>query len=150
MTLVEAPPRLSSALRVERWLLAPAPATRLAALRVLIGGYGVVHLLATAPSLLQIARLPASQLAPVGVLSWLPGPLPEAAVSVGLALAVVTGVAFVLGAGWRVSGPLFAVHVWAAAGGAARVASAATATIARPHTRKPDLFIAHLRQSWSG
>jgi hypothetical protein len=109
VTLVEAPPRLSSALRVERWLLAPAPATRLAALRVLIGGYGVVHLLATAPSLLQIARLPASQLAPVGVLSWLPGPLPEAAVSVGLALAVVTGVAFVLGAGWRVSGPLFAV-----------------------------------------
>jgi hypothetical protein len=78
-------------------------------LRVLTGGYAVVHLRATAPSLLQIARLPASQLAPVGVLSWLPGPLPEAAVATGLALAVVTGVAFVLGAGWRVSGPLFAV-----------------------------------------
>jgi hypothetical protein len=108
VTVLEAPRRAAARGRAEGWLLAPAPPTRLAALRVLIGGYGVIHLIVTAPSLLAIARLPAAQLAPVGVLSWLPGPLPEAAVVGGLVVAVVSGLAFVLGARWRVSGPLFA------------------------------------------
>ena len=61
--------------RVEPWLLAPAPPTRLATLRMLIGGYCVIRLISTGPSLLEIARLPAQQFAPVGLLSWLPGPL---------------------------------------------------------------------------
>jgi hypothetical protein len=109
VTLVETRPGRSAGGPIERWLLTPAPPTRLAALRVLIGGYAVIHLLVTAPSLLQIARLPASQFAPVGVLSWLPARLPAGAIVVGVAAAVVSGIAFVLGARWRVSGPLFAV-----------------------------------------
>ena len=95
--------------RVASWFLAAAPPTRLAALRVLLGGYGVVRLLSTAPSLLQLTDLPDRQFAPVGLLSPLGSPPPAAVVIGALVLAVVAGVAFVLGWRWRWSGPLFAV-----------------------------------------
>jgi hypothetical protein len=78
-------------------------------LRVLIGAYCVVHLVVTASSLLQIARLPAEQFAPVGVLSWLSDPVSRGLVAVGLGLALAAGVAVVAGWRWRLTGPLFAV-----------------------------------------
>ena len=80
LTTTEAPPTTITA-GADGWLLAPAPPTRLATLRVLIGVYCVVHLVATAPSLLQIARLPRQQFAPVGVLSWWSEPLSRAVVA---------------------------------------------------------------------
>jgi len=95
--------------RAGGWLLAAAPATRLAALRVLIGGYCVARLLSTAPSLVQLTDLPDRQFAPVGVLSPLGSPPPAALVVTLLVVAVAAGVAFVLGWRWRLSGPLFAV-----------------------------------------
>jgi HTTM domain len=93
----------------DSWLLAPAPPTRLAALRVLIGLYCVVHLVATAPSLWQISDLPAEQFAPVGVLSWLSAPVSRGVVAVGLGLALVTGLGVAFGWRWRLTGPAFAV-----------------------------------------
>jgi hypothetical protein len=93
----------------DSWLLAPAPPTRLAGLRVLIGVYCVVHLVATAPSLWQIADLPAEQFAPVGVLSWLSTPVSRGVVAVGLGLALVTGLGVVFGWRWRLTGPAFAM-----------------------------------------
>jgi HTTM domain len=101
--LVRAPSRAGG------WLLAAAPATRLAALRVLIGGYCVARLLSTAPSLVQLADLPDRQFAPVGVLSPLGAPPPAALVVTVLVLAVAAGIAFVLGWRWQVDGPLFAI-----------------------------------------
>src|SRR3954462_13429880 len=98
MPPTETPP-LAATASADSWLLAPAPATRLAALRVLIGAYCVVHLIATAPSLFQIADLPADQFAPVGVLSWLSAPASRGVVAVGLGLALASGLAVVLG--WR-------------------------------------------------
>jgi hypothetical protein len=91
------------------WLLAAAPPTRLAALRVLIGGYCVVRLLSTAPSLVQLTDLPDRQFAPVGVLSPLGSPPPAGLVVAALVVAAAAGAAFVLGWRWRLSGPLFAV-----------------------------------------
>jgi HTTM domain len=91
------------------WLLAAAPPTRLAALRVLIGGYCVVRLLSTAPSLVQLTDLPDRQFAPVGVLSPLASPPAAGLVVAALVVAVAAGLAFVLGWRWRLSGPLFAV-----------------------------------------
>ena len=76
---------------------------------MLIGAYCVVHLVATAPSLLQIADLPADQFAPVGVLSWLDAPVRHGLATAGLVLALVAGAAAVLGWRWRVTGPAFAV-----------------------------------------
>ena len=102
-------PSAAVATSADSWLLAPAPPTRLAVLRVLIGGYCLVHLLATAPSLLQIARLRDEQFAPVGILSWLSEPVSRGFVAAGLAVAAAAGVAVVAGWRWRLSGPLFAV-----------------------------------------
>jgi len=108
MTLTDTRPS-SAPTRAGSWLLAAAPPTRLAALRVLIGGYCVVRLLSTAPSLLQLADLPDQQFAPVGVLSPLGSP-PAAGLVVALLVAAIgAGAAFVLGWRFRLSGPLFAL-----------------------------------------
>jgi hypothetical protein len=108
VTLTDAPP-VRAPSRAGGWLLASAPPTRIAALRVLIGGYCVLRLLSTAPSLVQLTDLPDRQFAPVGVLSPLGSP-PAAALVVGLLIvAVAAGAAYVLGWRWRLSGPLFAV-----------------------------------------
>src|SRR5690349_7756163 len=53
--------------RAARWWLAPAPAERLAALRILVGAYALVYVVARLGELIATARLPAAQLQPVGV-----------------------------------------------------------------------------------
>jgi Vitamin K-dependent gamma-carboxylase len=109
VTTTDVRPRPVTTNRADRWLLAPAPPTRLAVLRVLIAGYCVFHLIVTAPSLLQIADLPAEQFSPVGVLAWLSHPLSHSLVAAGLLVAVAAGIAVALGWRWRVSAPAFAV-----------------------------------------
>jgi HTTM domain len=108
VTVTEAPPTRAAS-GPGRWLLAAAPPTRLAALRVLIGGYCVIRLLSTAPSLVQLTDLPDQQFVPVGVLSPLRSPPAAGLVVAALVVAVAAGLAFVLGWRWRLSGPLFAV-----------------------------------------
>ena len=108
MTVTEAPPTRAAS-GPGRWLLAAAPPTRLAAVRVLIGGYCVIRLLSTAPSLVQLTDLPDQQFVPVGVLSPLGSPPAAGLVVAALVVAVAAGLAFVLGWRWRLSGPLFAV-----------------------------------------
>ena len=106
-------PAVAATGRTGAWLLAAAPPTRLAVLRVLIGGYCVIRLVSTAPSLIQLTDLPAQQFAPVGILSWLGHP-PAAALVVGaLVMAMASGVAFVAGWRWRLSGPTFALLFFA-------------------------------------
>ncbi len=108
MTLTDTRPT-SAPSRAGSWLLAAAPPTRLAALRVLIGGYCVVRLLSTAPSLLQLTDLPDRQFAPVGILAPLGSPPAAGLVVALLVAAVATGIAFVLGWRFRVTGVVFAV-----------------------------------------
>ncbi len=82
-----------------RWWFAPAPAERLAALRIAIGGFALAWLTARLPELVSVAQLPARTLMPVGVTRVLSAPLPLAAV---VAIAVVTVLATLgLTAGWR-------------------------------------------------
>lgn len=95
--------------RLARWWFAPAPPERLAALRIAVGGFAMVWLIARLPELAAVARSPASQLAAVGVVRVLRGPLPPAAV---IAIAVATiglMAAFTAGAGFRVTAPLAAL-----------------------------------------
>jgi len=108
VTVTDVAPALTPS-RAGGWLLASAPPTRLAALRVLIGSYCVIRLLSTAPSLVQLTDLPDQQFAPVGVLSSLDGPPAGGLVLAALVVAIAAGLAFVLGWRWRVAGPLFAV-----------------------------------------
>lgn len=85
--------------RLSAWWFAPAPPERLAALRIAIGGFAAIWVAARLPELVAVARLPASQLAPVGVIRAIGAPLPVPAVA---AIAIATLAAVVgLTLGWR-------------------------------------------------
>jgi hypothetical protein len=92
---------------LDRFWLAPAPARRLATLRVLTGAFSVVYLLVRAPVMVSFGRLDATQFEPVGVCHVLSGPQPAALTFALWALCVLAGVAFTLGARFRISGPMF-------------------------------------------
>ena len=64
-------------------LLSPAPAERLAAARVLIGGYGLVYLVARMPHLLDLSALPPGRWQPVGILEGLGSPPPAGLAAAG-------------------------------------------------------------------
>lgn len=92
-----------------RWWFAPAPAERLAALRIAIGGFAVVWTVGRLGEVLALAHLPASQLAPVGVVRVLSQPLPAAAViAIAVATIALLG-AMTAGAWFRVTAPLAAL-----------------------------------------
>lgn len=100
---------VSAATRLTRWWLAPAPAERLAALRILIGGYALVYLLARSGELIAIARLPAAQFQPIGVARLLSAPLPPA-VAIGIAAGTALLLAmFTLGYRFRHAAPAAAL-----------------------------------------
>jgi hypothetical protein len=95
--------------RLWSWYCPPLPAARLRLLRVAIGGYAFVYLLARAAHLNAVTRYPASSFAPVGVVRWLDAPLGTAWVYGLYAASLAAGAAFVLGIAHRVVAPLFAV-----------------------------------------
>lgn len=88
-----------------------APPERLAAVRILTGGFAVAYLAVRAPVILAVRDRAPGTFSPVGVLWWLDRPLPDAAVVALLVAALAAGVAFTAGAWFRVSGPLFALAV---------------------------------------
>lgn len=94
--------------RLDAWLLEPAPAERLAVLRILVGGFAVGYLALRFPSFWVLAdgRGPFEG---VGPLWWLTGPLPGPLVEGWLLGTAVLGVAFTIGLAVRWSGPGFAV-----------------------------------------
>lgn len=95
--------------RLAAWWFAPAPAERLAALRIAVGGFATVWLIARLPELAAMARSPASQLAAVGVVRVLRVPLPPGAV-IAIAVATIALLAaFTLGVAYRITAPLAAL-----------------------------------------
>ncbi len=114
MTAVESPIQptgsaLGAIERADRWLLSTAPPERLAVLRVAIGLYALVNLVVSVGEFRRLADRPASQFEPVGLAGLLDEPVSAGALWGLFGLSLVVGVAFVLGAGYRVSGPLFAL-----------------------------------------
>jgi hypothetical protein len=95
--------------RLDRWWFAPAPAERLAALRIAVGGFALVWLIARLPELAAMARSPASQLAPVGVVGVLRAPLPPGAVIAIAGATIALLAAFTLGVAYRITAPLAAL-----------------------------------------
>ena len=94
---------------MKRWWFAPAPAERLAALRIAIGAYALVYLLLRVPELVSIAQLHRGSFDPIGVTRLLSSPLPP---WLSLAIAgatVILLVLFTLGIAYRVVAPLCAV-----------------------------------------
>lgn len=92
----------------ERWWHAPAPARRLAMLRIIIGGYALGYVVLRFGHLVSVSAMSAQQWKPVGPAVLLAAPLPTAAVVAAAGLAALLGAAFVVGLRFRVSGPLFA------------------------------------------
>jgi hypothetical protein len=93
---------------VKRWWFADAPAERLAALRIAIGSYALVWLVARAPELAALAKLGAGHFAPTGIARLVDAPLPPAAV-IAIALATIALlIAFTLGIAYRYTAPLAA------------------------------------------
>jgi hypothetical protein len=94
---------------LDRFWYTPAPAARLAMLRALVGAYALVYLLVRSPSLLSVVRFADAEFAPVGPVRLLAQPLSAWAVYAILIAALLSGAAFVAGALYRFSGPLFAL-----------------------------------------
>ena len=95
--------------RLSAWWFAPAPAERLAALRVLIGGFALAYLGLRLPELAASAQLPSADFAPVGICRVLDVPLPAwLAVVIALGTCALL-VGFVAGFRARVVAPLAAL-----------------------------------------
>jgi hypothetical protein len=95
--------------RFDAWFYAPAPAERIALLRLLVGGFALGYLLIRWPNLISYADFSDSRFAPTGVANILSQPLPGDAAQMLVAATIVAGVAFVAGWKYRISGPAFAV-----------------------------------------
>lgn len=95
--------------RVDTWMFAPAPAERLAVLRILTGLVVVGYLIVRYPAFLSLTDASPSRFEPVGVLSWLDRPFPDPLYAVLIVANVGCGVAFVTGLWFRWIGPIFAL-----------------------------------------
>jgi hypothetical protein len=97
------------ALRVlDERFFAPAPAERLATVRVLTGAFSVIYLLARA-NVLGDFRVQPGRFVPVGLAGVLSSPLPACLSLLLFGLCVLAGVLFTLGTFYRWSAPLFAL-----------------------------------------
>jgi hypothetical protein len=88
---------------------APAPARRLAAFRILSGGFALVYLVARVPYFLDLTRIDEQRWRPPAPLAWLDAPPGRAVAVVVLAVTIAAGIAFVAGWRFRWSGPAFAL-----------------------------------------
>jgi len=99
--------------RLHAFWFAGAPATRLAALRILVGGYALWYVGSRYDLYSRMGRSAADLFDPVGVATLLPGPIPPLIFDVVVGLTLVANVAFVLGWRHRYTGPLFgALLLW--------------------------------------
>lgn len=96
--------------RVAAWWFPVVPARRLAALRIFVGGFAVIYVLGMIPLWLGYADFPVHDFRPLGVVKLVRSkPVPDA---LHLGVVVITAalsIGFVIGAWYRVVGPLFAL-----------------------------------------
>jgi hypothetical protein len=85
-----------------------APPERLAMVRILVSAYAVVWLAFALPGIAGLTDAGAARWHPVGVLAWLDTPLAAGWLWMFVALTFSAGIAFAVGAGARVTGPIFA------------------------------------------
>lgn len=88
-------------------LFRPAPAARLGVVRLLVGAYSAVYLLRRRRMFAEVAETDPALFRPVGPARVLRRPLPPAAVRRVNDLTVAAAVAFALGAGHRITGPVY-------------------------------------------
>lgn len=99
---------------LDRYFMGAAPAERLAALRVLVGGYAMGYIVARLPYFMNYDGFQPAQFDPIGLV-WLlcDSPLPIWSVTALTVLAAALSVPFFLGWRVRVIGPVFALlYLW--------------------------------------
>lgn len=94
--------------RIDGYWRSPMPAERLAALRVVVGSFAAIYLVARAPHLIGYGSFDPHMFDPVGVVSLLETPLPAWAVWAQVLVTAALAIAFAVGWRFRVTGPLFA------------------------------------------
>ena len=94
-----------------RWWFAPVPAERLAALRILVGGYALVYLAIRSAHLMSYGDADPALFTPVGVVTVLPRPLLPIVVKALVAVTGLLSVPFFLGYRFRITAPLFAASL---------------------------------------
>lgn len=94
--------------RADGWLLAPAPAERLAVLRLAVGGYSLIYIVANIGEFSRLAGRPAAEFEPIGLAGLLGGPVAPAVLWLLFAALIVSGACFTAGLRFRVFGPTFA------------------------------------------
>lgn len=93
----------------DRLWFSPAPAERLAALRIFTGVFAALYVFGRFPYLVSHAGFNPNAFHPVGVISILPRPLVPGAVYVIAALTCVASIPFALGWRFRIAGPVFSL-----------------------------------------
>ena len=86
-----------------------APPERLAAFRAIANGFATAYLVVRSPMFVDLGDRAAADFDPVGVLAWLPDPLPSWLVVTTLLIAIVAGASNAVGWRYRLSAPVFAV-----------------------------------------
>jgi hypothetical protein len=99
---------MRTALRSADFYVALSPA-RLATLRVFTGAFAVIYFIVRSPVMASFRSFRPAQFEPVGLARLLDAPLPAGWVLVLYLAAISVGVAFTLGAFYRLSGPGFAL-----------------------------------------
>lgn len=94
---------------IARWLLPSAPAERLAAVRIFVGAYALVYVLARFRYFADLSRHQASEFQPVGIAHLVGTPLPLLVTHAVALASIALGAAFVVGYRFRVSAPAFFV-----------------------------------------
>lgn len=98
---------------IERFWFEPAPASRLAILRIASGLYALWYVWTRQGMLARIGRGYEFLFAPVGLAHVLQGPLDPVIFDWIVIATIASGVVFILGLGFRVSGPVFALLLFA-------------------------------------
>lgn len=94
--------------RIDELLRPAVSAKRLAALRLLVGVFALVYLLARFVHLWRLSSHRAADFAPTGVVSLFDAPLPSTLYHLALLATLVLALAFTLGYRFRFTGPAFA------------------------------------------
>ena len=76
---------------IDRWLLAPGPAQRLAMIRILVGGFATVWVIGSLGEFQRLDGRSASQFEPVGLAGLLDGPVASPALWLLFATLVFSG-----------------------------------------------------------
>lgn len=78
-------------------------------LRLAVGGYALANVFISTGEFARLSNRPARQFEPVGLAGLLDGPVSPVVLWALFVVSAVSGVAFVAGAAFRLSGPIFAL-----------------------------------------